>query len=40
MKIGIPKETKSNEKRVAITPIGAELLINEGHEVYIGLEQG
>ena len=35
MKIGIPKETKSNEKRVAITPIGAELLINEGHEVYI-----
>lgn len=35
MKIGIPKETKSNESRVAITAIGAELLIQEGHDVYI-----
>jgi len=35
MKIGIPKEIKNNENRVAMTPAGIVHLINSGHEVYI-----
>lgn len=35
MKIGIPKEIKNNENRVALTPGGAHALIAHGHQVYI-----
>ncbi|MFC9542287.1 alanine dehydrogenase [Lysinibacillus sp. NPDC056959] len=35
MKIGIPKEIKNNENRVAMTPAGVVTLTNSGHEVYI-----
>ncbi len=35
MKIGIPKEIKNNENRVALTPGGAKTLIQHGHEVYV-----
>ncbi|KXS43512.1 MAG: alanine dehydrogenase [Candidatus Frackibacter sp. T328-2] len=35
MIIGVPKEIKNNENRVAITPAGVEVLTNEGHEVII-----
>ena len=35
MKIGIPKEIKTNENRVSLTPGGALDLINKGHEVYV-----
>lgn len=35
MKIGVPKEIKNNENRVAMTPPGALSLIANGHEVYI-----
>jgi alanine dehydrogenase len=35
MKIGIPKEIKNNENRVAITPAGVEILQHSGHEIYI-----
>lgn len=35
MIIGIPKEIKNNENRVALTPAGAQELIKHGHEVYI-----
>ncbi|MBU5593777.1 alanine dehydrogenase [Amphibacillus sp. MSJ-3] len=35
MKIGIPKEIKSNESRVAITAMGVKLLKQKGHDVYI-----
>lgn len=35
MRIGIPKEIKNNENRVAITPAGALNLIQEGHEVFV-----
>jgi alanine dehydrogenase len=35
MRIGIPKEIKNNENRVAITPAGAVNLLHSGHEVYI-----
>lgn len=33
--IGVPKEIKNNENRVAMTPAGVEALKNAGHEVYI-----
>ncbi|WP_156290576.1 alanine dehydrogenase [Oceanobacillus salinisoli] len=35
MKIGIPKEIKNNENRVAIAPSGADALVKAGHEVVI-----
>ena len=35
MKIGIPKEVKNNEFRVAITPIGVRELVKRGHQVCI-----
>lgn len=35
MKIGIPREIKANENRVALTPAGVETLIRAGHEVYV-----
>jgi alanine dehydrogenase len=35
MRIGIPKEVKNNEYRVAITPIGVHELVAHGHEVVV-----
>ena len=35
MRIGVPKEIKTNENRVALVPAGAEALVAAGHEVYI-----
>ena len=35
MKIGVPKEIKTNENRIALVPAGAEALIGGGHEVMI-----
>lgn len=35
MRIGIPKEIKNNENRVAMSPSGVVTLKNAGHEVYI-----
>ncbi|MEX2593122.1 MAG: alanine dehydrogenase [Anditalea sp.] len=35
MIIGIPKEIKNNENRVALTPSGAKELIKRGHKIYI-----
>ena len=35
MHIGVPKEIKDNEKRVALTPSGARELVNSGNTVYI-----
>jgi len=35
MKIGIPKETKHDEYRVALLPVGAEELVRAGHEVFV-----
>lgn len=35
MKVGVPKEIKNNENRVAITPAGVEALVKAGHEVFI-----
>src|SRR3954453_12235404 len=38
MKVGVPKEVKNHEYRVALTPIGVHELSERGHEVYV--EQG
>ena len=34
-KIGVPKEVKNHEYRVAITPIGVNELVAHGHEVVV-----
>ncbi|NUT48467.1 MAG: alanine dehydrogenase [Saccharothrix sp.] len=40
MKVGIPREVKNNEFRVAITPAGVHELVRNGHQVYIEHEAG
>ena len=35
MQIGVPKEIKTNENRVALVPGGAEALVNDGHTVFV-----
>ena len=35
MKIGVPKEVKNREYRVALTPIGVHELVQHGHEVVV-----
>lgn len=35
MQIGVPKEIKTNENRVALVPAGAEALIAAGHQVVV-----
>ncbi|KKU40548.1 MAG: alanine dehydrogenase [Candidatus Azambacteria bacterium GW2011_GWE2_46_45] len=35
MKIGIPKEIKNGEGRVALTPAGVKKLTAEGHVVFV-----
>lgn len=38
MRIGVPREIKTNEYRVALRPVGAEVLSRDGHDVWV--EQG
>ncbi len=40
MKVGIPKEVKNHEYRVAITPAGVHELVRNGHEVFIEDQAG
>ena len=40
MRIGIPKEIKNRENRVAITPSGVYALVQDGHEVIIETQAG
>jgi alanine dehydrogenase len=40
MIIGVPKEIKNNENRVALTPAGAQELVKRGHEVYVQATAG
>jgi alanine dehydrogenase len=35
MKVGVPKEVKNHEYRVAITPVGVHELVQRGHEVFV-----
>src|SRR5690606_22077404 len=40
MIIGVPKEIKTNENRVALTPAGALELTKRGHKVYVQQSAG
>ncbi|MBQ0987621.1 alanine dehydrogenase [Streptomyces sp. F63] len=40
MKVGIPREVKNNEYRVAITPAGVHELVRDGHQVFVEREAG
>jgi len=40
MKVGVPKEVKNHEYRVAITPAGVHELVVNGHEVYVETTAG
>ncbi|WP_134765149.1 alanine dehydrogenase [Nocardioides sp. 1609] len=35
MRVGVPKEIKNREYRVALTPIGVHELVQHGHEVFV-----
>jgi alanine dehydrogenase len=40
MRVGVPKEIKNHEYRVAITPAGVHELVRTGHEVFVEREAG
>lgn len=40
MRVGIPREIKNHEHRVALTPAGAACLVQEGHEVWVQCSAG
>src|SRR6202035_2256456 len=40
MKVGVPKEVKNHEYRVAITPAGVHELTRSGHEVFLEQDAG
>jgi alanine dehydrogenase len=40
MIIGLPKEIKNNENRVALTPAGVSELVKHGHQVYVQTNAG
>ena len=40
MIVGLPKEIKNNENRVALTPAGAHALVHEGHKVLVETSAG
>ncbi|GAA1479548.1 alanine dehydrogenase [Nocardioides aestuarii] len=40
MKIGVPKEVKNHEYRVALTPVGAHELTQHGHQVFVQRDAG
>ncbi|PZN73003.1 MAG: alanine dehydrogenase [Candidatus Methylumidiphilus alinenensis] len=40
MKIGIPKEIKTNENRISLVPAGAEALVAAGHQVVVEKDAG
>src|SRR5688572_7455312 len=40
MKVGVPREVKNSEDRVALTPAGAHELVRHGHQVLVEREAG
>ena len=40
MKVGVPKEVKNHEYRVAITPAGVHELVRHGHQVFVEQNAG
>ena len=35
MLIGVPKEIKSNEHRIGLTPVGVREMVHHGHQVMV-----
>src|SRR5687767_10480777 len=40
MKVGVPREIKQHEYRVAMMPVGAETLVKAGHQVFVETQAG
>ncbi|NUR87350.1 MAG: alanine dehydrogenase [Nonomuraea sp.] len=40
MKVGVPREVKNNEYRVALTPAGVHELVRHGHQVHVERDAG
>jgi alanine dehydrogenase len=40
MRVGVPKEVKPDEYRIAMLPVGAELMKKNGHEVFVETQAG
>ena len=40
MRIGVPKEIKSDEYRVSMMPVGVELLVKGSHQVFVEASAG
>src|SRR4051812_16599874 len=40
VRVGVPKEVKSDEYRVALMPVGAETLARGGHAVFVEAQAG
>jgi alanine dehydrogenase len=40
VRVGVPKEVKNHEYRVAITPVGVHELVEHGHEVFVERNAG
>jgi alanine dehydrogenase len=40
VKVGVPKEVKNHEYRVAMTPVGVHELVSDGHEVVVQKDAG
>lgn len=40
MRVGIPKEVKSDEYRVGMMPVGAAMLVKAGHQVFVETHAG
>ncbi|TDD27264.1 alanine dehydrogenase, partial [Nonomuraea terrae] len=40
MKVGVPREVKNSEYRVALTPAGVHELVRQGHQVFVENDAG
>ncbi|MFN2431662.1 MAG: alanine dehydrogenase, partial [Gemmatimonadota bacterium] len=40
MNIGVPREIKTNENRISLRPAGAEILVQDGQEVWVEKDAG
>ena len=40
MIVGVPKEVKSDEYRVGLLPVGVEMLVRDGHKVFVETHAG
>src|SRR5918993_439421 len=40
MRVGVPKEVKPDEYRIAMLPVGAELMKKNGHQVFVETQAG